>query len=241
MLKKMASKPNSSKSRIVGRSKELELLQELVDSKRAEFVAVYGRRRVGKTFLITQFMSSTPCLFFHVTGMQKGTLHEQLEEFAKQIAAAFYPGATLTPRKRWLDALEDLHLAVAMIPKETKVVLFFDEFPWMATPRSRLLTALELYWNRYWVNDDRLKLIICGSATSWIIEKIINNKGGLHNRITRSINLKPFTLCETECYLKEHQIYLSQRQILDLYIVLGGVPYYWSFVREGTFRSSGYR
>ena len=119
-------------------------------------------------------------LLFHVTGMQKGTLHEQLEEFAKQIAAAFYPGATLTPRKRWLDALEDLHLAVAMIPKETKVVLFFDEFPWMATPRSRLLTALELYWNRYWVNDDRIKLIICGSATSWIIEKIINNKGGLH-------------------------------------------------------------
>jgi uncharacterized protein len=233
MVRKTRNELCSIKNKIVGRSKELELLQELLDSTRAEFVAVSGRRRVGKTFLITQFASSTQCLFFHVTGLQKGTLQEQLEQFAKQIAATFYPGATLAPRKRWIDALDDLQIALGMAPKGTKIILFFDEFPWMATPRSRLLTALELYWNRYWVNDDRIKLFICGSATSWIIEKIINNKGGLHNRITRSIDLKPFTLFETECYLKEHQMYLTQRQILDLYIVLGGIPYYWSFVRKG--------
>ena len=103
----------------------------------------------------------------------------------------------------------------------------------MATPRSKLLTALELYWNRYWVFDKRIKLIICGSATSWIIENIINNKGGLHNRVTRTIHLKPFSLHETESYLKEHQIRLNHRQILDLYTVLGGVPLYWSFIRKG--------
>jgi len=112
-------------------------------------------------------------------------------------------------------------------------VLFFDEFPWMATPRSKILVALELYWNRYWVFDGRVKLVICGSSTSWIINNIINNKGGLHNRVTRTFHLQPFSLHETESYLKEHQIKLNRRQILDLYTVLGGVPLYWSFIRKG--------
>lgn len=112
-------------------------------------------------------------------------------------------------------------------------MLFFDEFPWMATPRSKILVALELYWNRYWVFDGRVKLVICGSSTSWIINNIINNKGGLHNRVTRTFHLQPFSLHETESYLKEHQIKLNRRQILDLYTVLGGVPLYWSFIRKG--------
>ena len=94
----------------------------------------------------------------------------------------------------------------------------------MATPRSKILMALELYWNRYWVFDRRVKLIICGSSTSSIIENIINNKGGLHNRVTRTIHLQPFSLFETESYLKEHQIKLNRKQILDLYTALGGVP-----------------
>ena len=112
-------------------------------------------------------------------------------------------------------------------------MLFFDEFPWLATPRAGLLKALELYWNRYWVFDKRIKLIVCGSTTSFIVEKIINNKGGLHNRVTRTIQLIPFILNETEALLKEHNIRLNQRQILDLYTVLGGVPLYWTFVRKG--------
>jgi len=223
----------NSPSKIIGRAREQILLKELVASKRAEFLAIYGRRRVGKTYLIKNLMDSLPCVFFHVTGIQKGTLKEQLEEFAKQIGTTFYQGASITPRTRWRDAFEDLTQAISKIPKDKKIVLFFDEFPWMATPRSRLLTALELYWNRYWVFDNRVKLIICGSATSWIIEKIINNKGGLHNRVTRTLNLKPFSLSETESYLKENKIHLNHRQILDLYIVLGGVPLYWSFVRKG--------
>lgn len=103
----------------------------------------------------------------------------------------------------------------------------------MATPRSKLLTALELYWNRYWVFDKRIKLIICGSATSWIINNIINNKGGLHNRVTRTIHLQPFSLNETESFLKEYQIQLSRKQILDLYTVLRGVPLYWTFMQKG--------
>lgn len=223
----------ASKGKIIGRLREQAILKELTESRKSEFIAIYGRRRVGKTYLIKNLMDSLPCIFFHVTGLQKGTLKEQLEEFAIQVGLTFYQGASITSRTRWRDAFEDLSQAISKISKEKKIVLFFDELPWMATPRSKLITALELYWNRYWAFDDRLKLIICGSATSWIIENIINNKGGLHNRVTRTIHLKPFSLHETETFLKESQIYLNHRQILDLYIVLGGVPLYWSFIRKG--------
>lgn len=224
---------SGSREKIIGRLREQELLKELFDSKKSEFIAVYGRRRVGKTYLIKNMIDSLPAIFFHVTGIQKGTLKEQLKEFAKQIGVTFYQGASITPRSGWMDAFDDITQAISKIPKEKKIVLFFDELPWMTTPRSRLLTALELYWNRYWVFDQRIKLIICGSSTSWIIEKIINNRGGLHNRVTRTIHLQPFSLYETESYLQEHKINLNRRQILDLYAVLGGVPLYWSFVRKG--------
>ncbi len=218
---------------MIGRENEKEILKEIIASNRAEFIAVYGRRRVGKTYLIRNYIASTPCVFFHVTGIQKASLKEQLEEFAKQIGATFYQGASITPKKRWRDAFEDLTQAISKIPRNKKIVLFFDELPWMATPRSKLLTALELYWNRYWVFDPRIKFVICGSATSWIIENIINDKGGLHNRVTRTINLKPFSLNETRQFLKAHHIDLEHRQILDLYTVFGGVPLYWSYVRKG--------
>lgn len=232
MIKKQIQ-VEKSPQKIVGRLKEQKLLRELVGSKKAEFIAIYGRRRIGKTYLIKNLMTSLPCVFFHVTGIQKGTSKEQLEEFAKQTGKTFYKGPSIVPQKGWRAAFEDLTEAINQVPEEKTIVLFFDEFPWMATPRSKLLLALELYWNRYWVFDKRIKLIICGSATSWIIENIINNKGGLHNRVTRTINLRPFLLHETKSFLKEHHIDLNHRQILDLYIVLGGVPLYWSFVRNG--------
>jgi len=219
--------------KIIGRVKEQELLRDLIGSKKSEFIAVYGRRRVGKTYLVKNLVSSFPCVFFHVTGVQKGPLKSQLKEFAKQVGKTFYKTPSLIPKPSWDDAFEELTETIKNVPKEKTIVLFFDEFPWMASPRSRLLAALELYWNRYWVFDKRIKLIICGSATSWIINNIINNKGGLHNRVTRTIHLQPFSLHETESFLKEYQVQLNRKQILDLYTVLGGVPLYWSFVRKG--------
>ena len=224
---------NSIAGKIVGRQREQALLGGLIASNKAEFIAVYGRRRVGKTYLIKNFVGAVPGVFFHVTGLQKGVAKEQLKEFAKQIGKTFYRSPSIVPQSQWSDALEDLTVAINTVPKDTTVVLFFDEFPWMATPRSKLLTALELYWNRYWVFDPRIKLIICGSATSWILDNIINNKGGLHNRVTRTLHLKPFSLAETENYLNQHKITLNRQQILDLYTVLGGVPLYWSYVSKG--------
>ncbi len=231
----MISKKNESANteKIIGRKREQGLLRDLVESNKSEFIAVYGRRRVGKTYLIKNFSDSFSCVFFHVTGLQKGFSKEQLKEFAKQIGKTFYQSPSIIPQKQWADAFEDLTSAIAQVPKNKTIILFFDEFPWMATPRSKLLTALELYWNRYWVFDRRVKLIICGSATSWIIDNIINNKGGLHNRVTRTIHLKPFSLHETESYLKDRKVNLNRKQILSLYTVLGGVPLYWSYIRKG--------
>lgn len=233
MLEKKKLITDSENGKIIGRWRELDLLRDLFDSKRSEFIAIYGRRRVGKTYLIKNYIDSLPAIFFHVTGIQKGPLKDQLREFAKQIGETFYQGPSIIPRSNWMDAFEDLTIAINKITKDQKVVLFFDEFPWMATVRSKLIMALELYWNRYWVFSNRIKLIICGSATSWIVENIINNKGGLHNRVTRTIHLQPFSLYETESYLKEYKINLNRKQILDLYTVLGGVPLYWTYIRKG--------
>lgn len=196
-------------------------------------LAVYGRRRVRKTFLVKNFFENENCAFFYCSGLKDGKLPEQLEEFAKQIGKAFYNGAAIMPRKRWSEAFEDLNRAIEQIPPRRKIVLFFDELPWMATPRSGLLQAIDYYWNRYWSHNSRVKFIVCGSSASWILEKIINNKGGLYNRVTRTIHLDPFTLSETRTFLSTLGIKLTHSQILDLYMVLGGIPHYLALVRKG--------
>lgn len=222
-----------STSKIIGRAKEQEILTAVLKSKKAEFVALYGRRRVGKTYLIKNFFVKEPCLLFHATGLQDGSLKIQLEQFAKQIGDTFYSGASITPKKRWIDAFEELTKATQQIPPRQKMVLFLDEFPWMATKRSWLLQALDYYWNRYWVHDARIKLIICGSSASWLIEKIINNKGGLHNRVTRTMRLEPFNLHDTAAFLSLLGIRLNQKHVLELYMALGGIPHYLGLVQKG--------
>ncbi len=220
-------------TKIIGRIKERELLSRLLRSDKAEFLALYGRRRVGKTYLIRNFLTEAPCVFFHTTGIQDGSLTEQLDQFIEKLGATFYKGAALAPCKRWMDAFKELTKAIEQLPKNKKVVLFFDEFPWMATKRSRLLQALDHYWNHYWVHDPRVKLIVCGSSASWIIENILNNKGGLYNRITFSLKLEPFSLAEVKLYLKSQGVYLNHQHILALYMVIGGIPHYLSQIEKG--------
>ena len=220
-------------SPITGRIREKNILKQFLTSSKAEFMALYGRRRIGKTYLIKNFFSQESCVFFHTAGIQGGRIAEQLEQFSKQIGATFYGGASIASCRRWLDSFEELTKAINQIPSGKKIVIFFDEFPWMATRRSGLVQALDYYWNRYWVHVNRIKLIICGSSASWIIEKIINDKGGLYNRVTRTMQLDSFTLSETQALLNYMKIKLSPRQILDLYMVLGGVPHYLALIRKG--------
>ena len=224
----------TSQKAFTGRQEERLTLEELFNSNKSEFLALYGRRRVGKTFLIRNFVKKKSCCFFNSTGILNEPLARQLIEFTKEISRTFFHGTELKERKNWFDTFELLTDAInKQIPKNKKVILFFDEFPWMATARSRLLQALDYYWNRHWSQDNRIKLIVCGSAASWIIRNIVDNKGGLHNRLTRTILLEPMSLRETKDMLHNMGVKLNNKHISQIYMVTGGVPFYLSHVTPG--------
>lgn len=157
----------------------------------------------------------------------------QLEIFAEALAKAFYPGIKIVPPKNWLEALRQLTAEIEKIPKNKHVVIFFDELPWLAHRKSNFLQALDHVWNTSWVYRKKLILIGCGSAASWMLEKLIYAKGGLHNRITATISLQPFSLKETQDYLTYRGINLNHQQVAQLYMVLGGIPQYLHSVRKG--------
>ncbi len=220
--------------KIISRDKDIKILQQMLDSDIPEFLALYGRRRVGKTFLIKQFFKEKNVVFFNVTGSKDGPMKKQLKHFTTRLTEVFFSGLNVTPEKNWDDAFLKLTDAInKQAPKNKKIILFFDELPWMATRRSQLLQTLDYYWNQYWSDDKRIKLIICGSSASWILNKIIRNKGGLYNRITRRIHLRPFNLLETKTFLNEMKIKLTNQQTLLLYMTLGGIPYYLKRAEKG--------
>lgn len=218
-------------SKIIGRQEEQKELNEVFNSKKAEFVIIYGRRRIGKTFLIEQFFKAKRCVFFHVTGVQDGLIKEQLAEFAKSIGKTFYNGATIAAASTWMKAFDELNNAI-LHQKAQKIIIFIDELPWMSTRRSRILQALDYYWNHYWSKNKNLKLIVCGSSASWIIKNIIYNKGGLHNRYTCSLLIKPFSLSETKEFLKNRDIKINNKHLLQIYMAMGGIPHYLNRIKK---------
>lgn len=221
---------------IIGRQYEQKQLQKIFQSNEAEFVAVYGRRRVGKTYLVREFFNKKSCIFFRSSGIHKGSLKKQLETFKKEIEDTFYhgrKGTQLSAFLNWHQALEALKDAIDLFSSKQKVVLFLDEIPWMATPKSGLLEALDYYWNRYWSENKKIKLIICGSAASWIIDNVLHNTGGLHNRVTLRLRIDPFTLLETKNYLNYKNVRYNNDQILTVYMCIGGVPFYLNFIEKG--------
>lgn len=220
-------------STIIGRKKELKILQETMASQRAEFIAVYGRRRVGKTYLIKQFFNQQSGIFFELTGLNDGSFEEQLTLFSESLSAAFYEDVHLALPKNWMNALHQLTAIIEKTPKNKRITLFFDELPWLATRKSGFLKALDHYWNTHWTYRKKLILIVCGSAASWMIEKLIYAKGGLHNRITITLPLQPFYLQETQEYLQYCGMDLSYQQALELYMTIGGIPHYLNAVKKG--------
>jgi uncharacterized protein len=218
---------------LVGRLIEQKLLEELLHSDQAEFLAIYGRRRIGKTFLIREYFKDKDALFFNSTGSKDGSLKEQIKHFTTEISKIFYGGIKLESDKNWDSTFELLTKAIENSYKNKKIILFLDELPWMATKNSKFLTTLDYFWNQHWSRDNRIKLIICGSAASWIVDKIISNRGGLHNRITKQIYLQPFNLRETKEFLDKKDIKLTHNQITQIYMVTGGVPYYLNNIKKG--------
>ena len=213
---------------MIGREEELRMLDLDYHKEESQFVVVYGRRRIGKTYLVREKFYDQ-FAFFH-TGLREGGLKEQLEAF--RISLKNYGDIRCPRLKSWLEAFDRVNKLIDSQPEGRKVI-FIDELPWMDTPRSNLVSALEYFWNSE-LSVRRQKdvfLVVCGSATSWIVENLLHNRGGLHNRLTDQIWLRPFTLAECEKYVRSLGIEMSRAEICEAYMIFGGVPYYWSLLR----------
>lgn len=216
--------------KFIGRKYELNLLQESLHNSSSELIAIYGRRRVGKTFLVRAFFRKH--LVFEVSGLYNGNMNDQVRNFTHEIHKKDRALKSETPAD-WLASFSLLETYLDKLKKPGKKVIFIDEFPWMATARSKFLMAFENFWNHYCTRRKDLIVVICGSAASYMIQKIIKNKGGLHNRITRQIRLLPFTLGKTQQFLKSRGIDYTLYDITQIYMAMGGVPHYLEKLRKG--------
>lgn len=206
---------------VVGRTEEISVLRKYCNSDKNELIAVYGRRRVGKTYLVRELLGDI--IDFSFTGLYMETAKNQIKLFLKELDKKVEKNAASID---WYDAFDNLKEYLLSLGKE-RVIVFLDELPWMDTPKSNFLNALSLFWNNWGREKTILKLIVCGSSTTWMIDKLIGDRGGLYGRITRPIYLAPFTLSETEQFLNEvKKMNYGKKQILDVYMILGGIPYY---------------
>ena len=209
----------------IGRNSEISLLEQYTASSNAEFIALYGRRRVGKTYLINQTFKDR--LAFSITGILDGNKNEQIDAFMDAMDIFGY--SCPERPKNWMAAFTQLRKALSTKVKEkAPCIVFIDEIPSLDTQTSGFTKALGHFWNSWASNQDNFKLIVCGSATSWMIKNLIDSKGGLHNRITHEIKLEPFTLKETEEYLESKGFTWSRQLILQAYMFTGGIAYYLS-------------
>lgn len=215
-------------SLVIGREKEKAILQEALASSKSEFVVVYGRRRVGKTFLVKNVLGDQ--IDFEMTGIQDGNLNDQLQNFSEKLAER--STEKWKKPKSWMEAFSMLRRHFAAGNVTGKKVIFMDELPWMNTHKSKFLGMLGHFWND-WAANNNVLMVVCGSAASWMIKNVLNNKGGLHNRATQYIPLQPFNLMETERFLHLRNIKANRYQIVQLYMALGGIPYYLELLKPG--------
>lgn len=214
---------------LIGRDAEKDILSAILKSANPELVAIYGRRRVGKTFLVRSFFKKQ--MAFEFSGIHHASLNQQLENFS--IALSQAAGLPLAKPASWIKAFQMLSDYMAPIIKTQRRVIFFDEFPWINTSKSGFLPAFENFWNMWASREKNLIVVICGSAAAWMIQKVVYNRGGLHNRLTRKIRLLPFTISETADFFKSQKINLDHYQVLQLYMVMGGIPQYLKEIQPG--------
>lgn len=213
---------------LIGREKEIRELRRAYDSEYSEFAAVYGRRRVGKTFLIRETFNYK--FTFEHAGVANGDSRTQFHAFRDSLVEAGMKKMRIPTS--WMDAFSLLRQLIKESTDEKKVI-FIDEIPWMDVPRSNFVSALEYFWNSFASARKDVLLIICGSVTSWIINKVLKNHGGLHNRVTYRLPILPFTLHECEKYMESRNTTFSRYDLVELYMVFGGVPFYWSLIERG--------
>lgn len=219
----------NTENRIIGRHHEQHILKNICEEKEARLIAVYGRRRVGKTYLIKYFFDEKFDFFF--TGSFETPMKTQLTLFKGALHQYSHEARSIP--KNWFEAFEQLKDFLSGLNKQ-RIVVFLDELPWMDTPKSNFLAAFSYFWNTWGSTRDGLKLIVCGSATSWMLDRVVGDKGGLYGRSSRSIYLGPFCLNEVEQFLKYRKgISWNRYQILEAYMILGGIPYYLDMLEKG--------
>ena len=211
--------------KIIGRKREQQILQDCINTNKSELIAVYGRRRVGKTFLIKNYFDNK--FDFYFTGSLNKTKDEMLMLFSEQISQ--YSKQLYDVPKTWHEAFNQLKDYILSLRKD-KVIMFIDEISWIDTPKSGFLSEFEYFWNSWASSFGQIKLIICASATSWIINHFLADKGGLHNRVTKVIGLQPFNLSETEEYLLSKNLKFNRMDIVLCYMTMGGVPFYLDMI-----------
>lgn len=209
--------------RLIGREFELGEFEKIKSSSKSEFVAVYGRRRVGKTFLVRSAFKDG--FVFHFTGLANAKLDDQLKNFYIQLLKKHKLKKNEMPANNWLEAFAHL-IQYLSKQRAKKKIIFIDELPWLATSQSKFVTALEYFWNHWASSRQDIVLVVCGSAASWMIQNLLKNKGGLHNRITKRIKVNPFTLNECELFLKHKHFSITRYEIVQLYMSIGGIPFY---------------
>lgn len=212
---------------IIGREREKDIITKCLESKRPEFLVVYGRRRVGKTYLIREFFNEK--FSFYTTGIPGQKTKNQLKAFNESLS--YYGDETGSIPKDWFEAFRRLRKileskGVYRDASSGKKVVFIDEVPWMDTARSDFKSAFDYFWNSWGSSQEDLLLIVCGSATSWIISNILNDKGGFHNRITKQMHINPFSLGECKRFYHDNGIGLNRDQMIESYMIFGGIPYY---------------
>ena len=218
-------------SDFIGREEERSVLENALRSPQSELIAVYGRRRIGKTFLIREVYAGK--ILLEWSGLHHGSLNDQLENFAEVLAKKMRRSPKRMKPNSWLQAFFTLQDYIDGLGLKEKAVIFIDEFPWLDTPRSKFLMGFGNFWNSYATRKNNLVVVICGSAAAYMIRKILRNRGGLHNRVTQRIALQPFNLHETELYLKSRRLNFSRYDILQLYMALGGIPFYLEKLLKG--------
>ncbi len=216
------------KEQVVGRQTEVKLLREYAASNKAEFIAVYGRRRVGKTFLISEVFSDD--IIFETSGVIQSNGDDQFAAFDQSLRRIGYTGVF---HKNWMDMFFALEQTLTpCLNDEKRQVIFIDELPCLDVRRTRFVAALGHFWNSWVSRHPNMMLIVCGSATSWMVDKIVNNRGGLHNRITHTMHLHPFNLAQCEQYFRSRNMSWDRLSILQAYMVFGGIPYYLSLIKS---------
>ena len=213
---------------LIGREKEQQRLIQAAHEEESMFIALYGRRRVGKTYLVRETFGEG-FTFYH-TGLANSTMKKQLAAWRLSLREYGLRKAPLP--HTWLDAFDALKEIIRQ-SEEAKKIIFIDELPWLDTQRSGFIPALENFWNGWASARKDIVLIVCGSATSWIIRKILKNHGGLHNRVSIKIHLQPFTLHECEAYASHRKLGMNRRQLMECYMIMGGIPFYWSKLERG--------